>query len=298
MPVRSLGYIHLDVVDVDAWQVFAKEFMGLMPTSAPVDGGHYFRMDHFPSRLAIHAADAARCAALGFEVNDRHELAEIASRVRAEGIDVEDGSPEQCAVRQVTGLIAFADPGGNPIEVFYGPVLDHVSVNTPHISGFVTGPQGMGHAIVSVGDDVQPAYDFYIRVLGMFERNSMRVGDSELFFLGCNERHHTLGVMPMPGPGRLIHLMLEVSTLDDVGQRARPVGTTRDSAPADARATHERPHGLVLRVLPGTLRGGDRVGRPSHSRSRPDVRNHAGRLLGPQVLTTARGFPRLIPKVG
>lgn len=218
MPVRSLGYIHLDVTDLGAWEVFASDFLGLMPTSSPVDGSRYFRMDHFPSRVAIHPAGEARCAALGFEVNDRGELADLKARIAAEGVEVSDGTSDQCAARQVTGLISFADPGGNPIEIFYGPVLDHVPVVTPYVSGFVTGSQGMGHAIVSVGDDVTAAYDFYTRVLGLFERNNMRVGESELFFLGCNERHHTLGIMPMPGPGRLIHVMVEVASLDDVGR--------------------------------------------------------------------------------
>jgi len=35
--------------------------------------------------------------------------------------------------------------------------------------------------------------------------------------MGCNPRHHTLGITTQPGPGRLLHLMLEVVTLDDVG---------------------------------------------------------------------------------
>ena len=216
MPVRSLGYIHLDVTDLAAWEVFAGEFLGLMPTDSPVPDARYFRMDHFPSRLAVHRADAPAARAIGFEVLNRTELADIAARVEAAGIAVTHGDADVCSARQVSGLISFRDPGGNPIEVFYGPVLTHVPVNTPLVSGFVTGSQGMGHVIVSM-PDVQAGYDFYTGVLGFWERNNMRIGPGELFFLACNERHHTLGIMPMDGPGRLVHLMVEVQTLDDVG---------------------------------------------------------------------------------
>ena len=37
-------------------------------------------------------------------------------------------------------------------------------------------------------------------------------------FLGCNPRHHTFGITQQPGPGKLLHLMVEVATLDDVGR--------------------------------------------------------------------------------
>ncbi|HWL44781.1 MAG TPA: VOC family protein [Ilumatobacter sp.] len=216
MPIRSLGYIHLDVTDLAEWEVFAGEFLGLMPTPAPVDDSRYYRIDHFPSRLATHLAGTPGLRALGFEVLDRGELAELADALRAEGVAVIEGDDALCTQRQVTGLISFRDPGGNPIEAFYGPVLTHVRLDTPLVSGFVTGAQGFGHAIVAV-EDVSAAYDFYTRVLGFWERNNMRIGDGELFFLACNERHHTLGIMPMPGPGRLVHVMVEAQTLDDVG---------------------------------------------------------------------------------
>jgi 3,4-dihydroxy-9,10-secoandrosta-1,3,5(10)-triene-9,17-dione 4,5-dioxygenase len=35
--------------------------------------------------------------------------------------------------------------------------------------------------------------------------------------MSSNDRHHTLGVTSMPGRGRLLHLMVEAATFDDVG---------------------------------------------------------------------------------
>lgn len=216
VPVRSLGYLHLESDDISAWERFAGEFLGLAPTAGPGADARYFRMDHFPSRLAIHPATAAGTRAIGFEVLDRNELHDLAARVEAAGVDVTVGSAELAAERQVTGLVSFADPSGNPIEVFYGPVLDHERPTATLVSAFVTGSQGMGHVIVTASD-VAASYEFYVSVLGFWERNSMTAGDGEMYFLAVNERHHTLGLLPMAGPGRLIHLMVEAATLDDVG---------------------------------------------------------------------------------
>jgi 3,4-dihydroxy-9,10-secoandrosta-1,3,5(10)-triene-9,17-dione 4,5-dioxygenase len=37
-------------------------------------------------------------------------------------------------------------------------------------------------------------------------------------FFGCNPRHHSLAVAPIPAASGLIHLMIEVESLDDVGR--------------------------------------------------------------------------------
>ena len=214
MGVRSLGYLRLAAPDVDAWRRFAGEFLGMMPTDGDDPDAAYFRIDDVPARLVVTPGPEARATAIGFEVMDRRELAELADAIRSEGIDVVDGTPEERAERRVTGLVRFDDPGGNPIELYYGPRLEHSPVQTPTVSGFVTGDMGMGHVIVSA-EDGDAAYDFYTRVLGFVERNTMARG--RVVFMGCNPRHHTLGITTQKGPGRLLHLMLEVAMLDDVG---------------------------------------------------------------------------------
>jgi 3,4-dihydroxy-9,10-secoandrosta-1,3,5(10)-triene-9,17-dione 4,5-dioxygenase len=125
-------------------------------------------------------------------------------------------SDEQAADRQFTGLAQFTDPAGLPIELCYGPVLTHAPLVTPHVSGFVTGDQGMGHVVVNV-DDLAAQSAFYRDVLGFHRRNTWAYAPMALEFLGCNPRHHTVAfgeALPTPG---LAHLMIEAATIDDVG---------------------------------------------------------------------------------
>ena len=212
MAVCSLGYVRLESTDLAAWRVFGGDFLGMMQVDGADPESLYFRMDHYPPRFVVAPGAESKMTAVGFEVMNARHLDELVDGVEGAGIKVVRGTDAECVERRVTGFVKFDDPAGNPVELFYGPILDHVRVQTPTVSGFVTGDQGMGHVIVAA-DDGQATFDFYTNVLGFVERNTMRT----TWFLGCNPRHHTFGIATRPGPGALLHFMIEAATLDDVG---------------------------------------------------------------------------------
>jgi 3,4-dihydroxy-9,10-secoandrosta-1,3,5(10)-triene-9,17-dione 4,5-dioxygenase len=216
VPIHSLGYLRLESTDLEAWRTFAGDFLGLMPVAAEGDDSLRYRMDHYPPRLVVSPGSEDRATAIGFEVLNQRDLARVVGAVEGAGIKVSDGTDAECADRRVTGLARFDDPAGNPVELFYGPVLDHVPVRLPTVSSFVTGDMGMGHVIVTA-EDGRGLVDFYTGALGFYERNTMGSRSRRVWFLSSNERHHTLGVATAPGRGRLLHLMVEAATLDDVG---------------------------------------------------------------------------------
>lgn len=217
MGVRSLGYLRLESNDLGKWKTFGADFLGLMPVEGGDSESLSFRMDDYPARIVVSPGAQPTMTALGFEVLDERELANLVADVEKAGIKVTAGTEAEAAERKVTGFVKFNDPGGNPVELFYGTTLDHVPVQTPLVSKFVTGDMGFGHAIISA-EDARSTFDFYVNVLGFIERNTMRSPGGTTWFMGCNPRHHTLGVTPMPGPGRLLHFMVEGAALDDVGR--------------------------------------------------------------------------------
>ncbi|ODU06024.1 MAG: 2,3-dihydroxybiphenyl 1,2-dioxygenase [Pseudonocardia sp. SCN 72-86] len=212
MGIHSLGYVRIGAPDIGAWRRFGEEFLGLMPVDGTDPDSLYFRIDEHPPRLVVTPAAEPELGALGFQVFDERDLAGLVAAVEGAGIKVVAGTDAECAERRVTGFARFLDPGGNAVELYYGPVLDHVAVRTPLVSGFVTGDMGLGHVIVTA-EDTKAQFDFYSGVLGFVERNTA----GPTIFMGCNARHHTFGIAPRPGPGRLIHLMVEAADIDDVG---------------------------------------------------------------------------------
>ncbi|MBK0866494.1 VOC family protein [Saccharopolyspora sp. HNM0986] len=227
MGIRSLGYLRIEATDVEAWRVFGTKVLGMVEGSGPDPESVYFRMDDFPARLVIVPGETDRLAQTGWEVANEPEMREVARNLEAAGVPYKEGGADDLADRRVNGLLRFEDPSGNTQEVFHGAVLQHRRVVSPYGHRFVTEEQGLGHVVLSTHDD-EAALRFYRDVLGFRLRDSMRLapelvgrpkdGDPAwLRFFGCNPRHHSLAFLPMPTPSGIVHLMIEVENVDDVG---------------------------------------------------------------------------------
>ena len=218
MPVLSLGYLHLRTPNIDAWRTFATEVLGLMLTSGPEEDSQYYRWDAYPYRLVLAPGPEASVSAIGFEVGDDRDLNAMVQRLESAGVSVKLGSDEEAARRLVSGFASFEDLAGAPIEIFNGPILSHELLQTPLVSGFVTGDMGLGHVVIKV-PDLNESIDFYRDHLGFHLRNTWYFGGMSMAFLGCNPRHHSLAFgCGMPAPGLLTHFMVEMATIDDVGR--------------------------------------------------------------------------------
>jgi 3,4-dihydroxy-9,10-secoandrosta-1,3,5(10)-triene-9,17-dione 4,5-dioxygenase len=223
MPIRSLGYIRWRTTKPAEWVAFATHILGLMPSMGPDSDTHYFRIDERPYRLAVVEGADAGIDAIGLEVGDDRELASVCRDLEDWGAKVVPAEPAEADRRLVSGLAHWTDPSGINVELFYGPILDHEPVVTPLVSGFVTGEMGMGHVVVG-SSAVVDALIAYRDVLDMHCRNTMRLRLSpdlppiSMWFLGCNPRHHTLGLIGMEWPRTMAHFMLEAASIDDVGR--------------------------------------------------------------------------------
>ncbi|PTR22133.1 2,3-dihydroxybiphenyl 1,2-dioxygenase [Rhodococcus sp. OK519] len=223
--LKSLGYVTVQTADIDRWRAFAFDVLGFAEGSGPDEDTLYLRMDERAARIAVKKGDADRVVTVGWEVRDHAALARVQSAVEAAGIAVKPLSVEEADARRVEEVITFQDPAGTTLEVFHGAVLDHSPVVTPFGATFVTGAQGLGHVVLPVTDP-KASLDFYTDVLGFLPRGAFRLpappefGPLRIRFLGINERHHSLALCPFPESGDpgLIHLMVEVDTLDAVGQ--------------------------------------------------------------------------------
>lgn len=182
------------------------------------------RMDEHPARLIVEQGSAGAVAAIGFEVANASELNEVAQALQAHGHQADRVNDGRLPGIDFTGALVTEDPFGTRVEIGYGPARDHEPLVRSHVTGFVTGSLGLGHVVFG-GEAFDETLTFYTDVLGFVGRNTMRLGtskgtpgDEELWFLGCNARHHTVALMPRPGPTSMIHFMIEVETVDDVGR--------------------------------------------------------------------------------
>lgn len=222
--IKALGYIEVQTNELERWRTLAFDVLGFAKGSGPDEDALYLRMDERASRIIVRAGETDHVSVVGWEVRDQAGLDRVRAAVTAAGIEVRDLTLAEADGRRVEAAIAFQDPAGTNIEVFHGAILDHSPVVTPFGSKFVTGAQGLGHVVIPVPDP-GAAQEFYENVLGFLPRGAFRLptppeyGPMRIRFMGVNQRHHSLAMMPSPktGPG-LIHVMVEVETLDAVGQ--------------------------------------------------------------------------------
>ncbi len=223
--IKALGYVTIQTNDMDRWRTFAFDVLGFAAGNGPDEDALYLRMDERTARIVIVPGDTDEIITIGWEVRDHAALVRVQAAVEAAGIGVKPLSLEEADARRVEEAIMFQDPTGATLEIFHGPVLDHSPVVTPFGAKFVTGAQGLGHVVLPVMD-VNGAFEFYTDVLGFLPRGAFRIpappefGALRVRFMGVNERHHSLALCPAPHAGApgLVHIMVEVDTLDAVGQ--------------------------------------------------------------------------------
>jgi len=217
--ISSLGYLRIESADVAAWREFGLKILGLTEGRGPEDGAVYLRMDDFPARLVILPGSAERLLASGWEVAGAGALAAVGRALADAGVAYKTGTPDECAARRVGSMLRLDDPAGHPLEVFCGAALESRPSVSPYGNRFVTGPMGMGHVVLPVPPGSSATFDFYTEVLGFRLRDSMRMpaeffggaaGDPPVWFrfLGCNPRHHSLALAPLPAAAGLVHLMM------------------------------------------------------------------------------------------
>lgn len=233
--IRQLAYLVVDSDKLAEWSSYATDFLGMR--AALDDDGKTLRirMDARSYRFLLRNMSGGEASedlwAAGFQVGRSADLAALAERIRAAGVEVHRGTPEECADRRVEDLIWLRDPQGLRIEIVYNPLEGSDDLVLPLVrGGFLTGDLGFGH--IAIGAiDLKTCEAFYEDVLG-FALSDYIVQDIQGFsvdftFFHVNPRHHTLALAGLPTPYRLNHLMVEVADIDVVGEameRAKTLG--------------------------------------------------------------------------
>jgi 3,4-dihydroxy-9,10-secoandrosta-1,3,5(10)-triene-9,17-dione 4,5-dioxygenase len=223
--LKSLGYITISTADIDRWRQFAFGVLGFAEGKGPDPSALYLRMDERAARIIVVPGETDRVINVGWEVRDRAALQRVKTALDGAGAPFKQLSADEVDAGRVEEAITLEDPAGTTLEVFHGAVLDHSPVITPFGAKFVTGSQGLGHVVVPAADP-NALFEFYTDVLGFRSRGAFRIplppefGPIRVRFLGINERHHSLAICPamhQRDPG-VVHVMVEVDTLDAVGQ--------------------------------------------------------------------------------
>lgn len=215
--VRSLGYVVISAGDLDAWETFATELVGLQVAERTEDRLR-LRNDSAWYRLDVQRGDAEGVTTLGWEVSGPADLVEFAKILESAGYDVTEESADVARDRGAMGVISFTDPDGLRVELFYGQKVDKRKFVSPTGASFVTGEGGLGHVFQLVNDE-EKFRQLYLDLLGFKLSDYIEFGPIFGTFTHCNPRHHSFAFAAVPNaPKGIGHIMFEVDDIDSVGR--------------------------------------------------------------------------------
>jgi 2,3-dihydroxybiphenyl 1,2-dioxygenase len=215
MTLQALGYVGFGSADRHDWRQFGTGLVGLQAVERS-PSLLAFRMDDRKQRIVIDRSMPDGTRFFGWEVADAAALDALAGRLEKHQVNVIAEPRTLADNRRVRGLISFRDPAGNRLEAFYGAEIDDAPFRPGRsISGFRTGPLGLGHAVLTV-EDIDAVMPFYVDVLG-FGLSDYILKPFRAYFFHINARHHSLALIET-GKNGMHHLMVELFSLDDVGQ--------------------------------------------------------------------------------
>ncbi|MAU40132.1 MAG: glyoxalase [Kordiimonas sp.] len=237
----SAGYVGVGASDLEAWERFTVDFMGMMVGTKNAGQLLTLRMDNHEQRLIIEKDDIDDMLFLGWELPDQKALEAYVEGLQRKGVEVTEASDELKDRRKVNYLYVAQDPNGFDHEFYAMPLLAPSTrpFRSAVLQGnFVAGDKGFGHA-TAMAQDYDVTRDFYENKLGLYVSDVIReefkpgIVLDATFYHSETGRHHSLATgslvgAPMPpGAKRIDHLMAEVDNLDDVGlayDRAKELG--------------------------------------------------------------------------
>lgn len=226
MTVAAIGYLRIAAQDTAAWMDFGTQVLGLMEaTREDAAGARFLRMDNHPFRFMIEPGDEGRLTATGLEYRTKDDWQAVCAALTAAGHTLTAGPADEARRRCVSDYVSLEDPSGNTIELYYGRKLDYAPLNSPvGVKGFVTGDEytgdmGFGHAVLPA-PEIEATIAFYTELIGLAVSDDLYppIPDSRVVFMHAdNPRQHSLALYNQPHPAGVVHIMVEVETLDEVG---------------------------------------------------------------------------------
>ena len=144
----------------------------------------------------------------------------LVAQVAATGADLSDPGADLAAARGAARIMRMTDADGFVHEFHVDlPFAEDAGLKAKFVCGTEdNGVFGLGH-LVQIVADMAKTTAFYTDVLGFDLSDRITWPAADLFFLHCNQRHHTVALSApafgMP-PGAVHHLMFEAKSKEQV----------------------------------------------------------------------------------
>jgi 2,3-dihydroxy-p-cumate/2,3-dihydroxybenzoate 3,4-dioxygenase len=224
--LEQLRYVRLVADDLGHAADFAQRMLGLEPIDR-TENMATFRSDFRDHTLVFATGDRA-VQSIGLEVRYSTDLDAALEGLRRLGLSAGRGSVEDCALRKVKDMVAFADFSGNRIELVVRPL----NSGWRYFPSRDAGVRGLADVIMR-SVDIDKDLSIWSGVLGA------EIGDwaGDAAYLRFDEAHHRIVLFPAAKPG----ILCVEYAVEDVNLLMRNYYVLRDLQVAVVHGPGRRP---------------------------------------------------------
>ena len=206
----KLGYVALNVSDIERSTVFYRDVLGLAATGEGPAGARYFRCGPSHHAIALHPG-VPGVKRIGFEMESIEQLERLRYALSSHGVVVTGVAAEECAASHIGHAVRFIEPATGATFEFYDQMREIAAPYQPTVAHI----QRLGHVLLKT-----PHYDQSVRLFTeLLNFQVSDVIDGLVHFMRCfpNPLHHSFGFASAPRAG-LHHVNFMVTEIDDIGR--------------------------------------------------------------------------------
>ncbi len=126
---RKLGFVELNVSDLDRSEKFYSDIVGLQQVGKRRDGAVLFRCDKDHHSVVLNRKDGGGLKSVGWMLESAGEFENLHRRLKDAGVPFERVSPGECDTRHIGLATRIVEPNTQATFEFYVPAKDDVTAS-------------------------------------------------------------------------------------------------------------------------------------------------------------------------
>jgi len=207
---RRLGYVALNVSDLDRSLAFYRDFVGLTPAGEGLDGERLLRCSERHHDVVLRKGDVG-LRRVGWEMESTQDLERVRAHLRSIGVASRSVSSAECAALGVHDAFRITEPTTGATFEYFHSFAKAAEPFVPSVAKIAR----LGHVVLFAADKAA-SERFFLEQLNF--RASDRI-EGGVTFMRCfpNPLHHSFA-LGAATENRLNHVNFMVTDMDDIGQ--------------------------------------------------------------------------------
>jgi 2,3-dihydroxy-p-cumate/2,3-dihydroxybenzoate 3,4-dioxygenase len=209
---RKLGYVALNVTDLEKSRKFYEEIVGLEAVGQTTTTLAHFRCDADPYSIVLQQRQPAGLKCVGWMLEDETQFATLHRRLRDAGAPFEELPAAECRARSIGRATRLMEPNTQSTIEFYVPEShsSHPSFNPSH-----TKIQRLGHVVFNT-THYHSGVSFFRDILNFLMSDT--IGDKATLMRPFpSPYHHGIGLVA-DTVRTLNHVNFMVTEINDIGK--------------------------------------------------------------------------------